>query len=91
MIVKVRYFARIRDLVGRQLEEVDVADDCDVAQLLKELGSRHPEVVPQLFSDFEEPKLAREYRILVNGVPAGVGDRLRGGDELAIIPPVAGG
>jgi molybdopterin converting factor subunit 1 len=80
--VRVLYFAAVRDLVG--LGEERVALDpgaATVAGLTAELERLHPALCARLAS----------LRIARNEVFASAGDRLRDGDVLALIPPVAGG
>ena len=81
MRVRLLHFASFRDAVGRDEEERDLADGTRVEQLWAELGA---EVA--LFRHFPSPPPAavnREY-VASNTV-------LRDGDEVAFLPPVAGG
>jgi MoaE-MoaD fusion protein len=75
------YFAAVRERLGKDGETVEVPDGCSVDALLSTLAERH-----------EAIRLMRRYlRVAVNQEMAGPGHRLRSGDEVALIPPVAGG
>jgi len=81
-VAKVLAFAGARELVGAA--EVEVAIDSTpftVATLLDRLCARHPEL------DAYRPIV----RVAVNGVYAAASDPVAAGDEVALIPPVAGG
>jgi molybdopterin converting factor small subunit len=79
--IRVLLFATYRDLAGRESVEVEVAplaSAADVVSAVRALGDR--------FADLpERPAVARNLRY----VP--LETELAPGDELAFIPPVAGG
>jgi molybdopterin converting factor subunit 1 len=81
MKIQVRYFAVFRERLGREEETIEVAEGADVAAALAVLGARHPAVA----------QLAGKYQIAVNYSMVPADTRLHEGDELALIPPVAGG
>lgn len=81
MQVSIRYFAITRDRVGLESEEVEVSDGATVADLWMDLEVRHPTLAP----------LRPYLRLAVNREFAADDVRLRGGDVVALIPPVAGG
>ena len=81
MRVRVQLFAQLRDLVGLQVVDVDLAEGASVSDLLQHLYARFPAL--------------RSYdkNILVG---AGVefvdrNHRLKPGEEVSIMPPVQGG
>ena len=81
MAVRVLYFAAARDIVGASDETVTVAAGATVAGLREVLFARYPSLAGH----------ARSLRFAVNGEYA-LDDRVLGeGDEVAVIPPVAGG
>ena len=80
--VHVLYFAAARDVVGMREETVPIASEgCTVDALASLLFVRHPALAPH----------ARSLRLAVNGEYARGADPVRPGDEVAVIPPVAGG
>jgi molybdopterin converting factor subunit 1 len=80
--VRVLFFAAARDVVGlRELEMEIEAAGTTVAQLRDALVARFPGLGPHVGS----------IRLAVNGEYAKDHDRVTAGDEVAVIPPVAGG
>lgn len=80
--VRVRYFAAARELAGRSEEQVSLPEvELPVERLGDLLGGRHPRLAPHL------PRM----RVAVNGRVASAGDPVRAGDEVDVLPPVAGG
>ncbi len=81
MIVRVRLFARQRELAGASRLELELPDGTSVAQAWTALAATYPALGP-----------GRPYvRFARNGAYADETDELADGDELAFIPPVAGG
>lgn len=81
MRVNVRYFAVVRERLGIESEVVEVADGADARAALDTLGGRHAALGP----------LRAHVRVAVNQEMVPLDHPLADGDELAIIPPVAGG
>ena len=80
--VSVLYFAALRDLTGTGEEQVDVpALPCPVSALLAQLEERHAALRGRL----------EAVRVAVNEEFAELGSSVRGGDVVALIPPVSGG
>jgi molybdopterin converting factor subunit 1 len=80
--VRVLYFAGARDVVGVREEPLEIdANGCTVAELSSAIYAKYPALAPH----------ARSLRIAVNGEYAKDTDRVAPGDEVAMIPPVAGG
>ena len=78
-LVKVLYFASLRDASGVVSEQVE-SRAVDLRALYAELQSRHGFSLP-----------ANRLRVAMDGDFAGWGDALREGAEIAFIPPVSGG
>ena len=81
MKVRVRYFATLTDLTGRQEEEIELSDDADVAALWSELSRLHPGLEelgyrPMVACDLEYARWESP---------------LHGVNEVAFLPPVSGG
>ncbi len=80
--VTVLYFAALRDLSGRHEEEVGLPQTPQrVAELLAELEARHAGLRGRLQS----------VRVAVNEEFVELSSDVRGGDVVALIPPVSGG
>lgn len=81
MSIQALFFAAYRDLLGTKSLTVDLPDGATVADLVVELRRRGAP-----FSALpEEPAVA------VNRAYALPNEQLQAGDEVAFIPPVAGG
>jgi sulfur-carrier protein len=92
MTVKVRFFARFRELLGTDIPAEPVPG-ASLVDLVRNIAKKNPEGYNVIF---DEHGVFREYVIVMkNGkrletaeaVSATVGD----GDEIAVFPPVAGG
>lgn len=81
MQVHLLHFASFRDAVGRDREERELPEKTTVGQLWAALARDVP-----LFGRFPSMPPAA-----VNREYATAGTRLRDGDEVAFLPPVAGG
>ena len=84
--VRVLYLARLREALGRAAETVDMSADGDasVAALLAQLRARGGAFAHELAP-------GRAFRVAVNQVMAAHDTTVRAGDEVAFLPPVAGG
>ena len=81
LLVRTLFFAAYRDLAGTPSVEVRLPEGASVADLvasLRERGGSYALLPPR-------PAVA------VNRAYASLQDELRSGDEVALIPPVAGG
>ena len=79
--MKVRLFAQLRDLVGCDTLDVDLANGAAVSDLLDEIYKRFPAVRPHDKSILVAAGLEfvdRNYKI-------------KPGDEISVMPPVQGG
>jgi len=79
--VRVQFFAQLRDLVGLQAVDVDLAEGANVSDLLQNLYTKFPAL------------RAHDKNILI-GAGVEFVDRnykLKSGDEISIMPPVQGG
>jgi molybdopterin synthase sulfur carrier subunit len=83
--MKVRYFAWVRERIGKPEEEIAVpADVSTVAELIKWLSSRGEEYAYA----FENPGVIRAAIDRVHVKPQ---TRLTGASEIAFFPPMTGG
>lgn len=81
MRVTVLYFAVFRERLARADEVIDLPDGKCVQDAIELLASRHPAIAA----------LRGKFRVAVNEEFAAESHVLADGDELALIPPVAGG
>ena len=81
MNVKVLYFALARDMASTRREEVSVPEGSSVSDLLRSLVSRHPAL----------GKLNGSIKCSVNLSVVAPDTPLTDGDEVGVLPPVAGG
>lgn len=81
MAIQALFFAAYRDLLGTTELSVELPDGATVDDLVAELRGRG--------APFDA--LPREPAVAVNRQYALPSERLRAGDEVAFIPPVAGG
>jgi molybdopterin synthase catalytic subunit len=81
LTVRVLYFAVLRERLGLERETLELEAGADVAAARASIAARHPDIAPLL------PRVATA----VNHTMADLQRPLSDGDELALIPPVAGG
>lgn len=79
--VTISYFAAARELCGTGEERIELASAITGRELLAQLAARHPRLAP----------LVHRMRIAINGELADDSSTVRPGDEIAVLPPVAGG
>jgi molybdopterin synthase catalytic subunit len=81
MRIQVLYFAVFRERLRRDEEEIELPDGATVARAIDVLGAKYADIA----------KLRGRFRVAVNQDFADDDHVLRDGDEVALIPPVAGG
>jgi molybdopterin synthase catalytic subunit len=81
MEVRVRYFAMQRQQLGRRDERLELGDGATIGDAWARLVETHDVLAPA----------GETIRFARNGRYAGAHEPLADGDELALIPPVAGG
>ena len=77
--MRLRFFGRLRDAIGGELEVEAPGDVIDTEQLRAWLGVQHPTLLDA------SVKIALDDRILVAPQP------IEGAREIAFLPPVSGG
>jgi molybdopterin synthase sulfur carrier subunit len=92
MSVKIRFFARFRELLGTDIM-TDVAAGTMFTSLITTVARKNPEGYRAIF---DEEGAFREFVILMkNGKRIEIADAAKtpvvDGDEIAVFPPVAGG
>ncbi len=83
MTIRVRYFARLRDLMGTSEETLPAAGLADAAALIERLAAGRPEAADALRH--------ASVRVEVNGVIGSRAAKVADGDEVALLPPFSGG
>lgn len=81
MRVRLLYFAVLRDIAGSSTAEVELPAGARAADVWERLRAEHREL-----ADYRQPPM-----VAVNEEYVEPDQVLRDGDELAFIPPVAGG
>jgi molybdopterin converting factor subunit 1 len=81
MRVRLLYFAVLRDITGKSEEIVELPDGTRAQEIWNRLRSRHDQL-----AGYERPPMTA-----VNESYVSADQLLRDGDEVAFIPPVAGG
>lgn len=81
MEVVVRYFAIVREIVGRSVEHLQLSESATAGEVFDGLVGEHPRL----------ERLKPVTMLMVNKVYVTEDHKLRDGDELALIPPVSGG
>jgi MoaE-MoaD fusion protein len=77
----VLFFGVLKEMMGKSVDLIDVADGASVYDVLAVYGSRNPRLKESL------PSLA----VAVNQEYAGPDTKLKPNDEIALLPPVSGG
>lgn len=81
MKVRLLFFAVLRDIAGTDARELVLGDDATARDVWQSLRAQYAKL-----ADYAQPPL-----IAINEAYATPETILRDGDELAFIPPVAGG
>jgi len=92
MMVHLKAFASFKDILGKE-KDVDIKEGSSVGELLEDLSSRNARLKDAVF---DETGQLRDYVILMKNRKSiehmeGLNTKLNEGDEVAILPPVAGG
>ena len=79
--VKVLYFANARELASRRLESLTLPEGVSLEKLIDQVLQLHPGLKP----------FRSTVRFSVNRELVGNSAVIRNGDEIGVLPPVAGG
>jgi molybdopterin converting factor subunit 1 len=79
--VKVLFFGRLRELLGKREDQVELADGATLASLFEDYAGKYPQLAP-----FRTSLVASR-----NQEFAAWDTQLGAGDEIAFLPPVSGG
>lgn len=104
VLIKVKYFSRVRELLDLKEEQYEVVDGTSVMDILTKLiPERHPEVSKswtrhlfltigdEVAFDKDGTPILSNYVALVNAEPRSLEYWLKDGDEIAILLPIGGG
>ena len=97
MQVSVRYFTRLREIVGKREETLRFSDKetITIGTALEKLSRKHGKAFTEYVYDKKTGRPRSFLQFLVNGrgIPPDLetDSRLTDGDVMAIIPPVGGG
>ena len=81
MKVKVLFFAQFREVIGASERTFDISADSNAGELLNRIVAENPAL----------ESIAHRSVIAVNRTTVPRDTRLRGGDEVAFLPPMTGG
>jgi MoaD family protein len=88
--VRTLYFARLRELTGREAEEFDVPEGSRCIDVVRAIAERYGEDLRRYLFD-ESGSLRRSFAIALNGERATPEAEVREGDTVVVIPPISGG
>jgi MoaD family protein len=88
--VRTLYFARLRELTGREAEEFDVPEGSRCIDVVRAIAERYGEDLRRYLFD-ESGSLRRSFAIALNGERASPEAEVREGDTVVVIPPISGG
>ena len=81
MQVRILFFGMLKDLLGRNREELELPEGSAVTDVLTHYESQVPDLKKWLSS----------VALAVNQQYVGPHTKLKAGDEIALLPPVSGG
>jgi len=94
MEIQTKFFAALREIVGKKFVMVELDDGARIKNVLRKLVETYGTHLEKHLFD-EQGKLSASYQILINGINIGTLEgletRLREGDTIAILPPIGGG
>ena len=83
--MKILYFARLRQIIGRGQEEIDIPADVKTVSALIDFLKGQDEGIAAAFADL------RTLKVAINQSHAPLDASLAGATEVAFFPPVTGG
>ena len=83
--MKILYFARLRQIIGRGQDEVEIPTDVKTISALIDFLKSKDERVAEAFGDL------RTLKVAINQKHTTLDAQLQGATEIAFFPPVTGG
>jgi sulfur-carrier protein len=83
--MKILYFARLRQIIGRGQDEIDVPANVDNVHALVDYLKARDERIAEAFGDL------RSLKVAINQKHSSLDAALTGAREVAFFPPVTGG
>jgi sulfur-carrier protein len=83
--MKILYFARFRQIIGRGSDEIEIPDDIKTVSALIDFLKMRDERVAEAFGDL------RTLKVAINQNHTSLNATLDGATEVAFFPPVTGG
>ena len=83
--MKILYFARFRQIIGRGAEEIEVPAEINTVSMLIDFLKLRDERIAQAFDDL------RTLKVAINQSHTSLNASLEGATEVAFFPPVTGG
>ncbi|MCS7094575.1 MAG: MoaD/ThiS family protein [Thaumarchaeota archaeon] len=90
MRVRTLYFARLKELTGRESEELEVPDGSLCIDVVRELVRVHGSRMSAYVLD-DNGNLRKSFALAINGRKVGLDEPVSDGDTVVIIPPISGG
>lgn len=93
MKVTVRFFAALREIVGKKEETLEFPTEASVTvqKVLKRLTELHGKEFADYVYDTKIKEVRSYLQMLVNEKSATLRTKLKNGDVVVIVPPVGGG
>ena len=93
MKLRVQYTAQLRTVVSHAEEVVELPEGTSLAELLAHLAIRHSDAGPHLLTSTGQIRPSLLVALNATAVPrdAAGSTTLHEGDEVALLPPIAGG
>lgn len=79
--ITVRYFAQAREFAGTKEEHLELTGMTRVQEVISKIGEAHPRL----------REMQQIMRVVVNGRMTDDNILLKDGDQIALVPPMAGG
>ncbi len=88
--MKTLYFARLRELTGKDEEELDLPEGSRCIDVVKAIVDRYGEDLRRYLLD-ESGTLRKAFAVALNGERVTLETEVSEGDTVVVIPPISGG